>query len=50
MTDPFVRPLTADARVLVKLDGRPLERYAVMLQMRVRGNWQTIRLLDKRPR
>jgi hypothetical protein len=46
MTEPFVRPLNADARVLVELDGRPLERYAVMLQVRIEGRWQTIRLLD----
>jgi hypothetical protein len=32
--------------VLVELAGRPLERYAVMLQLRVDGQWQTIRLLD----
>lgn len=46
MTEPFIRPLAADARVLVELEGRPLERYAVMLQVRVEGRWQTIRLLD----
>ena len=46
MTDPFVRPLATDARVLVELDGRPVERYAVMLQLRIDGRWQTIRLLD----
>jgi hypothetical protein len=46
MTDPFIRPLAADARVLVELEGRPLERYAVMLQLRIEGRWQTIRLLD----
>jgi hypothetical protein len=46
MTDPFIRPLSADARVLVELEGRPLKRYAVMLQLRIDGRWQTIRLLD----
>ena len=46
MTDPFIRPLAADARVLVELEGRPLERYAVMLQLRIEDRWQTIRLLD----
>lgn len=46
MTDPFVRPLAADARVLVELEGRPLRKYAVMLQLRIEGRWQTIRLLD----
>jgi hypothetical protein len=46
MTDPFIRPLAADARVLVELEGRPLERYAVMVQLRIKGRWQTIRLLD----
>lgn len=46
MTEPFVRPLSDDARVLVDLDGRPLKRYAVMLQLRIEGRWQTIRLLD----
>lgn len=46
MTDPFIRWLSADARILVDLEGRPMERYAVMLQLRVEGKWQTIRLLD----
>ncbi len=46
MGDPFIRPLAVDARVLVELEGRPLERYAVMLQLRIEGRWQTIRLLD----
>lgn len=46
MTDPFVRPLAADARVLVDLEGRPVVKYAVMLQLRIEGRWQTIRLLD----
>jgi hypothetical protein len=46
MTESFVRPLADDARVLVDLEGRPLERYAVMLQLRIEGRWQTIRLLD----
>ncbi|HWM64432.1 MAG TPA: hypothetical protein VNP96_10645 [Solirubrobacterales bacterium] len=46
MTDPFIRPLSTDARVLVELKGRPLEQYAVMLQLRKEGLWQTIRLLD----
>lgn len=46
MTDPFVRPLAADARVLVELEGRPLTKYAVMLHLRIEGRWQTIRLLD----
>jgi hypothetical protein len=46
MTEPFIRPLAKDARVLVELEGRPLERYAIMLQLRIEGRWQTIRLLD----
>lgn len=46
MTDPFVRPLAPDARILVELDGSPLTRYAVMLQLRIEGRWQTIRLFD----
>jgi hypothetical protein len=46
MTEPFVRPLASDARVLVELGGRPLARYAVMLQLQIEGHWQTIRLLD----
>lgn len=46
MTAPFIRPLAEGARVLVELEGSPLERYAVMLQIRVDGRWQTIRLLD----
>lgn len=46
MTASFIRPLAEDARVLVELEGRPLERYAVMLQFCADGRWQTIRLLD----
>lgn len=46
MTDPFTRGLTDDARILVEFEGRPLERYAIMLQLRIEGKWQTIRLLD----
>ncbi|MGB7684640.1 MAG: hypothetical protein WBL45_02520 [Solirubrobacterales bacterium] len=42
----FIRPLAVDARILAERDGRPLERYAFMLQIRVEGRWQTIRLLD----
>jgi hypothetical protein len=46
MTDSFVRPLSANARVRVELEGRPLERYAVMLQLRIEGRWRTVHLLD----
>lgn len=46
MTAPFIRPLARDARVLIELSGRPLEGYAIMLQLRVDGRWKTIRLLD----
>jgi hypothetical protein len=37
MTDPFIRWLSTDARILVDLEGRPIERYAVMLQLRIAG-------------
>jgi hypothetical protein len=46
VTEPFIRPLAPEARLLVELEGRPLQRYAVMLQLRADGRWQTIRLLD----
>jgi hypothetical protein len=46
MTAPFIRPLADDARILIEFEGRPLERYAIMLQLRIGGRWQTIRLLD----
>lgn len=46
MADPFIRLLSPDARVLVDIEGRPMQRYAVMLQLRIEGEWQTIRLLD----
>jgi hypothetical protein len=46
MTVPFIRPLAADARLLVEREGRPLEGYAVMVQVRVEGRWQTILLFD----
>jgi hypothetical protein len=44
--DPFTRALARDARIFIDLRGRPLERYAVMLQLQIEGRWQTIRLLD----
>lgn len=46
MTPPFVRPLSPDARIRVELKGRPLERYAVMLQLWIKGHWRTIHLFD----
>lgn len=46
MADPFIRRLSTDARILVDLEGCPMQRYAVMLQLRIEGRWQTIRLLD----
>ena len=46
MADPFTRGLADDARILVEFEGRPLERYAIMLQLRTEGKWQTIRLFD----
>lgn len=46
MADPFIRPLSADARILVDLEGRPMDSYAVMLQLRIEGQWQTVRLFD----
>lgn len=42
----FVRPLSASVRVLVRTEGRPLEGYAVMLQVRADAGWQTIQLFD----
>jgi hypothetical protein len=46
MNRSFARPLAVNARVLVELKGRPLERYAVMLQLQIEGRWGTVRLLD----
>ena len=46
MADPFTRPVDEDARILVDLEGRPMERYAVMLQLLIEGKWQTICLFD----
>ena len=46
MNSSFIRPLSANARVLVELKARPLERYAVMLQLRIEGRWRTVRLFD----
>jgi len=43
----FSRLLASDARVLVETDeGRPFERYAVMLQVRAGEGWTTILLFD----
>jgi hypothetical protein len=35
-----------DARILVRHGGRPMDRYAAMLQIFREGCWQTIRLID----
>jgi hypothetical protein len=40
------RLIDANTRVLVRHDGRPITRYAVMLQVRRDGKWLTIRLVD----
>lgn len=43
----FEIPLTrADARVLVRMGGRPVQEYAVMLQVQLAEHWRTIRLVD----
>ena len=42
----WVRPLTSDVRIYVAVQGRPLRRYAVTLQVLVGLNWQTIFLCD----
>jgi hypothetical protein len=34
------------ARILVRHGGRPMVRYAAMLQIFREGRWQTIRLID----
>ena len=41
-----LRPLAENARILVEREGKPVRRYAVMLQLRIEGAWQTIHLLD----
>jgi hypothetical protein len=46
MAHPFIRPLSRDARILIEFEGQPLQRYAIMLQLRIEGRWQTVRLLD----
>jgi hypothetical protein len=46
MTELFNRRVADGVRVHVVFEGRPLEHYAIMLQLRIEGRWQTIRLLD----
>lgn len=36
----------ADARIVVRMGGRPLREYAAMLQLEIDGRWTTIRLID----
>lgn len=38
--------LSASARVLVHLSGRPIDRYAVVLLVRVEGEWTEARVSD----
>jgi hypothetical protein len=40
---PLSRP---DARILVRVGGRPVQEYAVMLQIQLEQQWRTIRLID----
>lgn len=43
----FEIPLSrADARILVRMGGRPVQEYAVMLQVQLAEQWRTIRLVD----
>jgi len=42
----WVRPLAAGVRVYVEVQGRPLHRYAVTLQVLAGFYWQTIFLCD----
>lgn len=42
----WVRPLAAGVRIYVKVQGRPLSRYAVTLQVRSEGEWRTVFLFD----
>jgi hypothetical protein len=42
----WIRPLADGARIHVEVQGRPLSRYAVTLQIRSPAGWQTIFLLD----
>ncbi len=42
----WVRPLAEGVRIYVEVQGRPLRRYAVTLQIRSGRGWQTIFLLD----
>jgi hypothetical protein len=42
----WVRPLAAGVRIYVEVEGRPLRRYAVTLQVHSRSGWQTAALFD----
>jgi hypothetical protein len=42
----WARPLAAGVRIYVEVQGRPLHRYAVTLQLLTKGYWQTIFLFD----
>jgi hypothetical protein len=42
----FIRPLSSAARIRVVTKGRPIESYAVSLELLHDGRWTTIRLID----
>lgn len=42
----WIRPLAQGVRVYVEVQGRPLHRYAVTLQILAADGWQTVFLLD----
>jgi hypothetical protein len=44
--DPVTIDLSERARILFRSGGRPIDHYAVMLQVEIDGEWHTVRLID----
>jgi hypothetical protein len=42
----WVRPLAEGVRIYVEVEGRPLRRYAVTLEVHSGSGWQTVALFD----
>jgi hypothetical protein len=44
--DPVTIDLDESVRILFRSGGRPIDHYAVMLQVAVDDEWRTVRLID----
>lgn len=46
MKRTIIRPIAPDTRIQIEFEGRPLDLYAIMLQISGDDGWRTVCLLD----